>query len=67
MGRRAGTFKTDLPSTASVSGCARLLRRIRLASTSRRSAMIQLALMCGGLALATWGCDALRFPVWSEF
>ena len=59
MGGRAGTFKTNLPSTATVSGCARLLRRIRLASTSRRSAMIQLALMCGGLALATWGCGFL--------
>jgi hypothetical protein len=56
MGRRAGTFKTNLPSTSTVSGDARLLRRIRLASTSRRSAIIQLALMCGGLALATWGC-----------
>jgi hypothetical protein len=59
MGRRAGTFKTNLPSTATVSGCARLLHRIRLASTSRRSAIIQLALMCGGLALATWGCGFL--------
>jgi hypothetical protein len=58
MGRRAGNFKTDLPSTTA-SGCARLLRRIRLASTSRASAMTQLALMCGGLALATWGCGFL--------
>jgi len=42
-----------------VSGCARFLRGLRVASTSRRSAMMQLALMCGGLALATWGCGFL--------
>jgi hypothetical protein len=56
MDRRAGTFKTDLPSTATVSGCARFLHGIRVANTSRRSAMMRLALICGGLALATWGC-----------
>ena len=59
MGRRAGTFKTNLPSTATASGCVRFLHGIRVASTSRRSAMMQLALMCGGLALATWGCGFL--------
>jgi hypothetical protein len=30
-----------------------------VASTSRRSALMQLALMCGGLTLATWGCGFL--------
>jgi hypothetical protein len=39
-----------------VSGCARFLHGLRVASTSRRCALMQLALMCGGLALATWGC-----------
>jgi hypothetical protein len=56
MGNRGRTFKKNLPSTATVSGRTGFLHRIRLASTSRRSAVIQLALICGGLALATCGC-----------
>jgi hypothetical protein len=59
MGNRARSFKENLPSTAPVSGPTRFLHRIRLASTPRRSGMIQLALVCGGLALATWGCGFL--------
>ena len=37
----------------------RFLHGVRVASTSRRSALMQLALMCGGLTLATWGCGFL--------
>jgi hypothetical protein len=37
----------------------RFLHEVRVASTSRRSALTQLALMCGGLTLATWGCGFL--------
>jgi hypothetical protein len=46
-----------------LSGCARFLHGLRVAGTSRRSALMLLAPMCGGLALATWGCalGALAF------
>jgi hypothetical protein len=37
----------------------RFLHGVRVASISRRSALMQLALMCGGLTLATWGCGFL--------
>jgi hypothetical protein len=39
-----------------MSGCAGFLHGLRVADTSRRSALMLLAPMCGGLALATWGC-----------
>ncbi len=42
-----------------VSGSARFLPGLRTHSTSRRSALMQLALMSGGLALTTWGCGFL--------
>jgi hypothetical protein len=59
MSNRGRTFKDTSSSTATVSGRTRFLHGIRVASTPRRSAIIQLALMCGGLALATWGCGFL--------
>ncbi len=42
----------------------RFLHGVRVASTSRRSALMQLALMCGGLTLATWGCG---FSIFRSF
>lgn len=44
------------PPRQHVNGCARSLDRPRIAGSSRRSALMQLALVCGGLAFATWGC-----------
>jgi hypothetical protein len=52
------TFKGTSSSTATVSGRTRFLQGLRSASTSRRSAM-KLALICGGLALTSWGCGFL--------
>jgi hypothetical protein len=42
-----------------VNGCTRFLPGLRVASISRRRALMQLALMGGGLALATSGCGFL--------
>jgi hypothetical protein len=59
MSTRDRTFRDTSSSAVTVRGHTRFLHGIRVASTSRRSAMLQLALMCGGLALATWGCGFL--------
>lgn len=42
-----------------VSGRARSLHGLRVAGISRCFTLIQLALLCGGLTLATWGCGFL--------
>jgi hypothetical protein len=42
-----------------VNGCTRFLPGLRVASISRRRALMQLALMGGGLALAASGCGFL--------
>jgi hypothetical protein len=42
-----------------LSSCARFLHGLRVASTSRRPALMQLALITAGLALTTWGCGFL--------
>ena len=66
MSTRRRTFKDPSSSAATVSGHTRCLYGVRGTSTSRRSAMIQLALMCGGLALATWGCGFLDMALNGE-
>jgi hypothetical protein len=65
--RRPGLLKQRCfaGSTASIRRTVMRVRRrqflygLRVAGTSRRSAFMQLALMCGGLALATLGCGFL--------
>jgi hypothetical protein len=49
-----------------VNGCAQSLDGPRIAGQSRRSALMRLALACGGLALATQGCGFLDMALNGE-